>query len=71
MKQISFAQSTFTISEDKKNSARVVLSEMFPRANVYTLESSFHGWQRDQNTIIEYTPENLRKIGRDLVLTYL
>ena len=37
LKQISFSQSTFSISEDKKNSARVVLSEYFPRALVYTL----------------------------------
>eukprot|EP00919_Chromeraceae_sp_WS-2016_P006061 GHVR01014230.1.p1 GENE.GHVR01014230.1~~GHVR01014230.1.p1 ORF type:complete len:149 (+),score=4.93 GHVR01014230.1:830-1276(+) len=34
--QISFAQSTFSIHENKKNSARVVLSELFPKALVYT-----------------------------------
>lgn len=37
IKQISFNQSTFNITDDKKNSARVVMSEMFPRAHVYTL----------------------------------
>lgn len=71
IKQISFAQSTFSISEDKKNSARVVMAEMFPKAHVYTLESSFHGWRKDHSAIHEYTPEVLRKIGRELVVTYL
>ena len=37
MKQISFVQSNFNVSEDKKNTARVVLSELFPKALVYTL----------------------------------
>ena len=64
MKQISYLQSTFTISEQKKNSARVVLSEYFPKALVYTLENSFHGWRKDNGVINDYTPEILRKIGR-------
>ena len=45
-KQISFLQSTFTVTEDKKNTARVVLSEMFPKALVYTFENSFYGWKK-------------------------
>lgn len=36
IKQISFNQSTFNVSEDKKNSARVVLAEIFPKSLVYT-----------------------------------
>lgn len=36
IKQVSFTQSTFITHEDKKNSARVVLSEIFPKALVYT-----------------------------------
>lgn len=71
IKQISFNQSTFCVSEDKKNSARVVLSELFPKALVYTLENSFHGWKKDRNTIYEYTPEVLKRIGRELTITYL
>lgn len=44
IKKISFSQSYFTVAEDKRNTARAVLSEMFPKALVYTLESSFHGY---------------------------
>lgn len=36
MKQVSFSQCSFTISDSKKDCARVVLSEMFPKALVYT-----------------------------------
>lgn len=37
MKQISYDQCYFNVSEGKKNTARAVLSEMFPQALVYTL----------------------------------
>jgi len=71
IKQVSFTQSTFSITEDKNNSARVVLSELFPKAHVYTLENSFHGWRRERGSFIhDYTPEVLRKIGKDILLTY-
>ena len=36
IKQCSFIQSTFTISQNKKHSARAVLSDIFPKAHVYT-----------------------------------
>lgn len=71
IKQISFSQSTFFISEDKKNSARVVLSEIFPKALVYTFENSFYGWVKDNNTVQDYTIDILKRIGKDLILTYL
>jgi len=51
MKEISFVQSTFSISEDKKNSARVVLNEMFPKALVYTLETSFFGYKKGKRIV--------------------
>lgn len=54
MKEISFVQSTFSISEDKKNSARVVLNEMFPKSSVYTLETSFYGYKKGKK-IVEFT----------------
>jgi hypothetical protein len=37
MKQISFLQSCFHISDSKKNTARAVLSELFPKSLVYVL----------------------------------
>jgi hypothetical protein len=51
IKQISFAQSTFKVSEDKKACARVVLSEMFPKALIYTFENSFYGWRRGKSAV--------------------
>ena len=66
MKQISYPQCNFVVSEDKKNTARVVLSEMFPKAFVYTLENSFYGWKL-KDKIIDYSPQNLKKLGKDLI----
>lgn len=49
VKQISYTQSTFGISDDKKSCARVVLAEMFPKALVYTFENSFYGWRKGKH----------------------
>ena len=70
IKQISYLQSTFKATECKKNTARVVLSEIFPKALVYTFETSFHGWKRSQ-CVVEHSQESYRKVGRDLVNCYL
>jgi murein tripeptide amidase MpaA len=37
MKQIAFVQCCFNVSEAKKNTARAVLSEMFPKALIYVI----------------------------------
>lgn len=70
IKQISYHQCYFSVTEDKLNTARVVLSEMFPKALVYTLENSFHGW-RHKDKIIDYSPTNLRKLGKELIVGIL
>lgn len=70
IKQISYIQSTFTATEDKKNTARIVLSEMFPKALIYTFENSFYGWKKGSN-IIEHTQDSYKRVGRDLMLCYL
>lgn len=70
VKQISYTQSTFTVSEDKKASARVVLSEMFPKALVYTFENSFYGWRRGK-TVVEHTIDSYRRLGKDLVQSFV
>lgn len=70
VKQISYHQSTFAISDDKKSCARVVLAEMFPKALVYTFENSFYGWRKGKH-IFEHTIESYRKLGRELVQCYV
>ena len=70
IKQVSFQQSTFSVSHSKKTCARVVLAEMFPKALVYTFENSFYGWRKGGH-IVEYTIEAYRKLGRQLVQCFV
>lgn len=62
------------MSEDKKNTARVVLHELFPHALVYTFEASFYGFHREkayETSVQEFTVESYKRIGRDLLQGYL
>jgi hypothetical protein len=43
---------------------------MFPKALVYTLENSFFGWRKG-SYIVEHNQDSYRKIGKDLVSSYL
>ena len=43
---------------------------MFPKAMVYTFQSSFYGWKRGK-TIVEHTIDSYKKLGRDLVQCFV
>lgn len=72
--RISFEECTFNITEDKRNTARVVLQELFPSALIYTFESSFNGSTRNRNGVEvyeEFTIDGYKRIGRDVLLSYV
>lgn len=64
--KVSYSDCTFNISEDKKNTARVVLNEMFPQTLVYTFEASFSGWMAD-GVYNEFTINDYKSLGKALL----
>ena len=67
--KVAYSSCTFTTSEDKKNTARVVLNEMFPAALVYTFETSFFGY-KSSGSSFEFTVKEFKELGRSLLESY-
>jgi hypothetical protein len=43
---------------------------MFPKALVYTLETSFYGYKKGKK-IVEFTQDKYRKLGKNILINYL
>ena len=65
--KFSFVSSRF--SEGPKSTARYSLHKLLNIPNVFTVESSFYGYESN-NKIIEYLPDDYRDIGTSLLEGY-
>lgn len=65
--RFSFNSSRF--SEGPKSTARYALHKLLGISNVFTVESSFYGYEKNSR-IIEYLPDDYRDLGRSLLEGY-
>lgn len=61
----------FNISRAKESSARVNVWRQFGIATSYTLESTFCGFHKGQNSGYQISTNDLKEIGRDLLHSFL
>ncbi|KAF1770131.1 hypothetical protein GCK72_001949 [Caenorhabditis remanei] len=61
----------FNISRAKESSARVNVWRQFGIATSYTLESTFCGFHKGQNSGYQINTSDLKEIGRDLLHSFL
>lgn len=65
-----FDYSSCRFSECNFTSARHVLFEILQIPLIYTVESSFYGYQKNDHRIIEYLPKDYREMGVTLIETF-
>lgn len=63
--RFSYTESRF--SQCNLSSARHVLFEYLQIPLIYTVESSFYGYQKNDHRIIEYLPKDYREMGEKLI----
>lgn len=67
--KISFPMCRFKNDKAFESTARMALWKMLRIPNVYTLESSFLGFQRNEKSAIqESTPKDYKEIGRSVCI---
>lgn len=62
-----FNYSECRFSQCNTSSARHILFETLQIPLVYTVESSFYGYQKDGHRIAEYLPKDYREMGESLM----
>ena len=62
-----FSYTSCRFSPCNVNSARHVLFESLNIPLIYTIESSFFGYQKDDHKIIQYLPKDYREMGVTLL----
>lgn len=70
LKDPRFAYTSCRFSPCNPNSARHVLFESLQTPLIYTVESSFYGYQKDNYKIVEYLPQDYREMGQVILETF-
>ncbi len=66
--QFNFKDCTYGIETYKISSARAVLWEIIDTINIYTIETSFYGYEK-HNRIEHFHPKDLNNLGKEIIRT--